>query len=92
MERNVDQRFDSSEADFAAEENSMVVDKVLNTIVPGRAQREQQKSKEQKLDLELKETFPTSDPLASTQPGAGVTGSEVKPSKLSPSQIASGRK
>ena len=70
----------------------MVVDKVLNTIVPGRAQREQKKTTERKLDLELTETFPTSDPLASTQPGSGVTGAEVKPSQLSPSQIAAGRK
>ncbi|HWJ74421.1 MAG TPA: hypothetical protein VNX29_14775 [Kaistia sp.] len=70
----------------------MVVDKVLNTILPGRAQREQKKASEHKLDMELTETFPTSDPIAATQPGSGVTGAEVKPSKLSPSQIAAGRK
>jgi hypothetical protein len=39
-----------------------------------------QKSKgeqERKLTKELEETFPASDPPASTQPGSGVTGPEV---------------
>ena len=70
----------------------MVVDKVLNTIVPGRAAREAKKVSENKLDEELRETFPTSDPLASTQPGSGVTGAEVKPLHPSPSQVAAGKK
>lgn len=66
----------------------MVFDQILNAIVPGRAERKARASKEQRLDEELKETFPTSDPLASAQPGAGITGAEVKPSELSPSQRA----
>ncbi|MCX5481338.1 hypothetical protein OSH08_20220 [Kaistia geumhonensis] len=70
----------------------MVVDKVLNSIVPGRAAREEKKVKEGKLDEELRETFPTSDPLASTQPGSGVTGAEVKALHPSPSQIAAKRR
>ncbi len=70
----------------------MVVDKVLNTILPGRAERETKKAEEKKLDKELSETFPTSDPLASTQPGSGVTGAEVKALHPSPSQIAAGKK
>ena len=70
----------------------MVVDKVLNTIVPGRAAREAKRVEETRLDTELKETFPTSDPLASTQPGAGITGAEVKALHPSPSQIAAGKK
>jgi len=39
-----------------------------------------QKSKgeqERQLTKELEETFPASDPPASTQPGSGVTGPEV---------------
>ncbi len=70
----------------------MVVDKILNTIVPGRADRLAKDAKEQKLDEQLNETFPTSDPLASTQPGAGVTGAEVKALHPSPSQIAAAKK
>ena len=64
----------------------MVVDKVLNAVIPGRAAREERKQEERKLDKELQDTFPTSDPLAATQPGSGVTGAEVKPSAPSPSQ------
>lgn len=70
----------------------MVVDKVLNKIVPGRAARQARQAEEEKLDEELKETFPTSDPLASSQPGSGVTGAEVKPLHPSPSQMAAGKK
>jgi hypothetical protein len=32
---------------------------------------------ERQLTKELEETFPASDPLASTQPGSGITGPEV---------------
>jgi hypothetical protein len=42
--------------------------------------REAQKSKgeqERQLTKELEQTFPASDPPASTQPGSGVTGPEV---------------
>ncbi|MBN9431126.1 MAG: hypothetical protein J0I45_01700 [Bosea sp.] len=70
----------------------MVVDKVLNTIVPGRAAREAKRAKEGRLDEGLEETFPTSDPLAATQPGSGVTGAEVKPLHPSPSQMAAKRR
>ena len=41
---------------------------------------EEQKSKgeqERQLTRELEETFPASDPPASTQPGSGITGAEV---------------
>ncbi|MCX5515872.1 hypothetical protein C3941_05465 [Kaistia algarum] len=66
----------------------MVVDQILNAIVPGRAARQVRAAEDKKLDKELKDTFPTSDPLASVQPGSGVTGAEVAPSQLSPSQLA----
>lgn len=36
-------------------------------------------SQEKVLEKELKDTFPTSDPLASTQPSGGVTGTEPPP-------------
>jgi hypothetical protein len=77
-----------SSVPLMAKENSMIVDHILNAIVPGRADRQAKRGQEQKLDKELKETFPSSDPLASAQPGSGVTGPEVEPSELSPSQIA----
>jgi hypothetical protein len=32
---------------------------------------------QQQLSKELEETFPASDPPASTQPGSGITGPEV---------------
>lgn len=69
----------------------MVVDRILDAVVPGRAARKAGEAKQKKLDEELTETFPTSDPLASVQPGAGVTGAEVKPSELSPSQKAANK-
>lgn len=65
----------------------MVVHKFLNTILPGRAARKAKKAEERKLDEGLEETFPTSDPLAATQPGSGITGAEVKPLHPSPSQL-----
>jgi hypothetical protein len=43
--------------------------------------KQQPKSKgeqDRQLTKELEMTFPTSDPLASTQPGGGITGAEVK--------------
>jgi hypothetical protein len=42
--------------------------------------KHEQKSKgeqERQLTKELEETFPASDPPASTQPGSGITGPEV---------------
>jgi hypothetical protein len=41
---------------------------------PAKSKSEQ----ERQLAKELEMTFPASDPPASTQPGAGVTGPEVK--------------
>ena len=41
---------------------------------PDKSKSEQ----ERQLAKELEMTFPASDPPASTQPGAGVTGPEVK--------------
>jgi hypothetical protein len=58
----------------------VVVNQILNTIVPGRTAREARKIERGKLDKELKESFPTSDPPASIQPGSGLTGAKVKPS------------
>jgi hypothetical protein len=69
----------------------MPVKELLKSMVPGHAARHTRKEKEKRLDKELKETFPTSDPPGSVQPGSGITGAEVKPSKLSPSQIAKGK-
>ena len=69
----------------------MIVDRILNTLIPGRAAQQQRHAEDRKLDKELKETFPSSDPLASSQPGAGATGTEVEPSQLSPSQLAKAR-
>lgn len=66
----------------------MVVNRILNTIVPGRAAREARKVEDKKLDTALKESFATSDPLAITQPGSGITGNEVKALHPSPSQVA----
>lgn len=70
----------------------MVVQHILNKIMPGRAAREAHKAEDKKLDKELTESFPTSDPPASTQPGSGVTGNEVKALHPSPSQIAAKKK
>lgn len=66
----------------------MVVNQILNAVMPGRAARQARQREDSKLDKELKDTFPTSDPLAAVQPGSGVTGAEVQPSELSPSQKA----
>ena len=37
------------------------------------------KEEDRQLSRELEESFPASDPPASTQPGGGITGPEVKP-------------
>lgn len=66
----------------------MVVNRILNAVVPGRAARQARQHDDRRLDKELKDTFPTSDPLGAVQPGSGVTGAEVEPSELSPSQKA----
>jgi hypothetical protein len=70
----------------------MAVKELLKSMVPGHAARRTRKETENRLDKELKESSPASDPPGSVQPGSGVTGAEVKPSKLSPSQIAKGKK
>ena len=70
----------------------MSVTSILNTLMPGRAKREADRSRQQKLDEELTETFPTSDTPAAIQPGSGTTGAEVKPLHLSPSQKSRGVK
>ena len=41
----------------------------------------EKKAEDEALDEELEETFPASDPPASTAPGRGVTGAEVKREK-----------
>ena len=52
-----------------------------------KGEPEERKSKgeqERQLTKELEETFPASDPPASTQPGSGITGAEVaEPKKKS---------
>ena len=45
------------------------------------------KDQERALSKELEATFPASDPLASTQPGGGITGpeaAELAPKKKAP--------
>ena len=37
------------------------------------------KEADRTVDKELKDTFPASDPPASTQPGGGITGTEPPP-------------
>ena len=39
----------------------------------------EKKEADRAVDQELKDTFPASDPLASTQPGGGITGTEPPP-------------
>ena len=39
----------------------------------------EKKEADRTVDQELKDTFPASDPLASTQPGGGITGTEPPP-------------
>lgn len=70
----------------------MAVKELLKTMVPGHAARHARKEENSRLDKELKESFPTSDTPGMVQPGSGITGAEVKPSKLSPSQLAKGKK
>jgi len=70
----------------------MAVKELLKSIVPGHAARHERKEANTRLDKELKESFPTSDTPASVQPGGGITGAEVEPSQLSPSQKAKGKK
>jgi hypothetical protein len=66
----------------------MAVKELLKSMVPGHAARHARKEQNTRLDKELKETFPTSDPPGMVQPGSGITGAEVTPSQLSPSQLA----
>jgi hypothetical protein len=50
----------------------------------GEPERKSKGEQERRLTKELEETFPASDPPASTQPGSGVTGAEVvEPQKKS---------
>lgn len=70
----------------------MAVKELLKSMVPGHAARHSHKTESKRLDKALEETFPTSDPPEMVQPGSGITGAEVKPSKLSPSQLAKGKK
>jgi hypothetical protein len=66
----------------------MAVKELLKSMVPGHAARHARKVESARLDKELKESFPTSDPPGMVQPGSGITGAEVRPSELSPSQKA----
>lgn len=70
----------------------MAVRELLKAILPGHAAKLARREKNEKLDEELNETFPTSDTPAMVQPGSGITGAEVEPSELSPSQLAKGMK
>jgi hypothetical protein len=42
------------------------------------AARKSKKEEDRELSKELEMSFPASDPPASTQPGSGITGPEVK--------------
>lgn len=66
----------------------VAVKELLKSMVPGHAGRHARKEESARLDKELKESFPTSDPPGMVQPGSGITGAEVRPSQLSPSQLA----
>jgi hypothetical protein len=48
-------------------------------MATAKKQRKSKDEAEQQLAKELPMTFPASDPLASAQPGGGITGPEVKP-------------
>ena len=53
--------------------------------------KENQKSKaeqDRQLSKELAMTFPASDPIASSQPGGGITGPDVKPPEPKPARKA----
>jgi len=47
----------------------------------GAEARKSKKEEDRELTKELEDSFPASDPPASTQPGGGITGPEVKHSK-----------
>jgi len=50
-------------------------------MTPARQPDKSKSEQERQLAKELEMTFPASDPPASTQPGSGITGPEVKPRK-----------
>lgn len=52
---------------------------VTGQAPPRRPRQARSPGIERDLDRELAATFPASDPLAMTQPGAGITGPEVTP-------------
>ena len=41
----------------------------------------EKKAQDEELDEQLEDTFPASDPPATTRPGHGITGAEVKKEK-----------
>jgi hypothetical protein len=46
---------------------------------PENAPKEPEKqAQDEELDAQLEDTFPASDPPATTRPGHGITGAEVK--------------
>ena len=48
---------------------------------PTDEDKKEKKAQDKRLDDELDDTFPASDPPASTAPGHGATGAEVKRDK-----------
>jgi hypothetical protein len=55
--------------------------KMAKKDYPKKQPPKSRSEQERKLSKELESTFPASDPLASTQPGGGVTGPEAAKSK-----------
>lgn len=50
----------------------------------------EKKEADKTVEKELKDTFPASDPLSSTQPGSGITGTEPPPKGVSEREAKKG--
>jgi hypothetical protein len=72
--------FDEGQAGGRDIEHWLEAEKEIDREASSGAQKQVSKSKheeEKQLTKELEMSFPASDPPASTQPGAGITGPEV---------------
>ena len=56
----------------------------------GAETAKEKKEADKAIDKELKDTFPASDPLASTQPGSGITGTEPPPKGVAQREAGKG--
>lgn len=54
-------------------------DAMMSEANEKKAEKAKKVEDDKAIDKELKETFPASDPLSSTQPGSGITGTEPPP-------------